>query len=53
VLRARRDSDLAVTFTADTGKILAVTVPARFIAEELTAVDATRAALAANAQPQK
>jgi hypothetical protein len=50
LLRARRDGGLAVTFTAETGKVLAVNVPARIIAEELTAVDATRAALAATAQ---
>ena len=48
-MRAHRDSGLTVTFTAQTGKTLSVSVPGRFIAEELTAVDATRAALAANA----
>jgi hypothetical protein len=50
LLRAHRDSGLTVTFTAQTGKTLAVTVPGRLIAEELIAVDATRAALAANAK---
>lgn len=50
LLRAHRDSGLTVTFTAQTGKTLSVSVPSRFIAEELTAVDATRAALAANAK---
>jgi len=50
LLRAHRDSGLAVTFTAQTGKTLALTVPGLFIAEELAAVDATRAALAANAK---
>jgi hypothetical protein len=50
LLRAHRDNGLTVTFTAQTGKTLAVTVPGRLIAEELIAVDATRAALAANAK---
>jgi hypothetical protein len=50
LLRAHRDSGLTVTFTAQTGKTLAVTVPGRLIAEELIAVDSTRAALAANAK---
>jgi len=50
LLRAHRDSGLTVTFTAQTGKTLSVNVPGRFIAEELTAVEATRAALAANAK---
>jgi hypothetical protein len=50
LLRARRDSGLSVTFTSQTGKTLTVNVPAPFIAEELSAVDATRAALASNAQ---
>ena len=50
LLRAHRDSGLTVTFTAQTGKTLAVTLPGKMIAEELTAVDATRAALAANAK---
>ncbi|HEV2187259.1 MAG TPA: hypothetical protein VGR70_08620 [Stellaceae bacterium] len=50
LLRAHRDSGLTVTFTAQTGKTLTVNVPGRFIAEQLTAVDATRAALAANAK---
>jgi hypothetical protein len=49
LMRAHRDNGLTVTFTAQTGKTLSVSVPGRFIAEELTAVDATRAALAANA----
>jgi hypothetical protein len=51
LLRARRDMGLSVTFTAETGKTLTVEVPARQIAEELTALDATRTALAANAPP--
>jgi hypothetical protein len=50
LMRAHRDNGLTVTFTAQTGKTLSVAVPGRFIAEELTAVDATRAALAANAK---
>ncbi len=50
VLRAHRDNGLTVTFTAATGKTLAVTVPGKLVAEELAAVDATRAALAANAK---
>jgi hypothetical protein len=50
VMRAHRDSGLSVTFSAKDGKRLLVTVPARMIAEELTAVDQTRAALAANTQ---
>src|SRR5258708_12028866 len=50
VLRAHRDSGATATFPPQTGKTLAVTVPSRFIAEELTAVDATRAARAANAK---
>jgi len=49
LLRAKHDAGLSVTFTSDTGKSLAVTVPARFIAEQLTAINATRSALAANA----
>jgi hypothetical protein len=49
LLRARKDSGLTVTFTALTGKTLAVTVPGRLIAMELIAVDQTRTALAANA----
>jgi hypothetical protein len=49
-LRARRDKGLSVTFTAQTGKRLTVDVPARLIADELGAVDATRAALKANAE---
>jgi hypothetical protein len=50
LMRAHRDNGLTVTFTAQTGKTLSVAVPGRFIAEELTAVDASRAALAANAK---
>jgi hypothetical protein len=50
VLRAHKDSGLTVTFTAQTGKTLSVAVPGRLIAEELTAVDQTRTALAANAK---
>jgi hypothetical protein len=49
LLRAHKDSGLTVTFTAATGKTLAVSVPGRLIAMELIAVDQTRAALAANA----
>ena len=49
LLRAHKDSGLTVTFTALTGKTLAVTVPGRLIAMELIAVDSTRTALAANA----
>jgi hypothetical protein len=49
LLRARKDSGLTVTFTALTGKTLAVTVPGRLIAMELIAVDQTRTALASNA----
>lgn len=51
VLRAHRDSGLALTFTAATGKNLAITIPGRFIAEQLAALDATRTALAANGAP--
>lgn len=50
LLRAHKDNGLTVTFTAQTGKTLTVTVPGRLIAEELVAVDSTRAALAANAK---
>lgn len=50
VLRAHGEGGLSVTFTARDGKTLSVSVPGRMIAEELTAVDATRTALAANAQ---
>jgi hypothetical protein len=49
LLRARRDSGLSVTFTSQTGRTLTVNVPPHFIAEELSAVDTTRAALASNA----
>src|SRR5580700_2660397 len=50
LLRAHKDAGLAVTFTAQTGKTLSVILPGRLIAEELIAVDQTRAALAANAK---
>jgi hypothetical protein len=50
VLRAHRNSGLSVTFGAETGKSLKVDVPARFIAEQLAAVDAARSALAANTE---
>jgi len=50
LLRAHRDSGLTVVFTAQTGKTLSVTVPPNLVAEELAAVDSTRAALAANAK---
>jgi hypothetical protein len=50
LLRAHKDSGLAVTFTAATGKTLTVNVPGRLIAMELIAVDQTLAALAANAK---
>ena len=50
MMRAHRDSGLSVTFTAKDGKKLSVSVPGRMLAEELIAVDSTRAALAANAQ---
>jgi hypothetical protein len=49
-MRAHRDTGLSLTFTAKDGKRLSVTVPGRMLAEELIAVDSTRAALAANAQ---
>jgi hypothetical protein len=50
LLRARRDKGLTVIFTAATGKTLKVDVPARLIADELKAIDATRTALQTNAE---
>jgi hypothetical protein len=44
-LRAHRDG-LSVTFTAATGKVLTVSVPATLVAAELNAVDAVRAVAA-------
>jgi hypothetical protein len=52
LMRAKRDGGLSVTFIEDSGKSLAITVPPRFIAEQLAAIDATRSALAANAKPE-
>jgi len=51
LLRAHRTAGLTVTFTAGAGQTLTVAVPARQIAEELTALDTTRTALAANTAP--
>ncbi|HYM72821.1 MAG TPA: hypothetical protein VET89_07565 [Stellaceae bacterium] len=44
VLKAHRDG-LSLTFTAKDGKPLAITVPGRLVAEELTAVNTVRDAL--------